>query len=95
MEPGKGFIGLLLPEGFEKRDCLAVGEDVEEPQDFHMDAAGCRQECMKEFDFSCALFRKHDGELDGVPRSDHSKIQVLLTKEAITYHVSKPWTSWS
>ena len=29
-------------------DCLAVGEDIEEAQEFPMDAAGCRQEGRKE-----------------------------------------------
>ena len=45
--PGEGFIGGLLPDGFEKLDCLAMGEDVEKAQAFPMDAAGeCRVEWM-------------------------------------------------
>ena len=39
--PGEGFIGGLLPDGFEEIDCLAMGEEA---QEFPMDAAGCRQE---------------------------------------------------
>ena len=46
--PGEGFIGGFLPDGFEELDCLAVGEDIEEAQEFPMDAAGCRQEGRKE-----------------------------------------------
>ena len=37
--PGEGFIGGLLPDGFEELDCLAVGKGVEEAQEFPMDAA--------------------------------------------------------
>ena len=32
--PGKGFIGGLLPDVFEELDCLAVGEDIAEAQEF-------------------------------------------------------------
>jgi hypothetical protein len=39
---------MALPEGFEKRYCLEVGEDIKEAQEFAMDAAGCRQENRKE-----------------------------------------------
>lgn len=46
--PGEGFTGGLLPDGFEKVDCLAVGEDIEEAQEFPADAAGCRHEGRKE-----------------------------------------------
>ena len=46
--PGEGFIGGLLPDGFEKLDCLAVAEDIVETQEYPMDAAGCRQEGRKE-----------------------------------------------
>ena len=46
--PGEGFIAGLLPDDFEERDCLAVGEDIEETQEFPMDAAECRQEGRKE-----------------------------------------------
>ena len=46
--PGKGFIGWFLPKGFEELDCLTMGEDVKEAQEFPMAAAGCRQECREE-----------------------------------------------
>ena len=46
--PGEGFIGRLLSDGFEELDCMAVGEDIEEGQEFAMDAAGCRHEGRKE-----------------------------------------------
>ena len=46
--PGGDFTGGLLPNGVEEVDGLALGEDVEEPQEIPMDAAGCRQEGRKE-----------------------------------------------
>ena len=37
--PDEGFIGSLLPDGFEELDCLTVGEDIEEAQEFLTNAA--------------------------------------------------------
>ena len=45
--PGEGFIGGLLPD-VEKLDCLAVSEDIEEAQEFPVDAAGNRQKGREE-----------------------------------------------
>jgi len=47
--PSEGFIEGLLPHGFEELDYLTVTEDIEEAQEFPVDAAGCRQEGRKDF----------------------------------------------
>ena len=46
--PGEGFIGRLLTKSVEEVDCLAMGEDVEEAQEFPMDAAGRGQDGRNE-----------------------------------------------
>ena len=38
--PGEGFIGGLLTKSVEEVDCLTMGKDVEEAQEFPMDVAG-------------------------------------------------------
>ena len=45
---GESFGGWLFPTRVEELDCLTMGDDVKESQEFSMDAAGCRQDCRKE-----------------------------------------------
>ena len=46
--PGEGFIGGLLPKNVEEVDCLTMGKDIEETQEFPMGAAGRGYDGRKE-----------------------------------------------
>ena len=46
--PGESFVGGLLPKSVEDVNCLMMGKDVEEAQEFPIDAAGRGPDGKKE-----------------------------------------------